>query len=135
VASVPAGVASGTILVVEDYHGVRQMTCQALMACGYTVLDAGSGETALQVAKQTEHVDLLLTDVVMPGLSGPMLAEAFNKLHPDARVLYMSGYTDETIIRYGVLHGQVPYLEKPYTPESLADRVRAVLDPKIAAKR
>ena len=118
-----------TVLVVEDQAAVRHVTRRMLERHGYTVLEAPDGETALRIAeKHHGSVDLLLTDVVMPGLSGRQLATQLAALRPKMRVLYMSGYTDDAIMRHGILQLGVAYLQKPFTPELLAGKVRVVLD-------
>jgi two-component system cell cycle sensor histidine kinase/response regulator CckA len=118
-----------TILIVEDQAAVRHVTRRMLERHGYTVHEAPDGETALRIAeKHHGSIDLLLTDVVMPGLSGRQLATQLVALRPEMRVLYMSGYTDDAIMRHGILQLGVAYLQKPFTPELLAGKVRAVLD-------
>jgi two-component system cell cycle sensor histidine kinase/response regulator CckA len=120
---------SETVLVVEDQSAVRDITRRMLARHGYTVLEAPDGETALRIAaKHHGPIDLLLTDVVMPGLSGRQLATQLVALRPKMRVLYMSGYTDDAIMRHGILQLGVAYLQKPFTPELLAAKVRGVLD-------
>ncbi|MGH7714240.1 MAG: response regulator, partial [Gemmatimonadaceae bacterium] len=100
-----------------------------LHRCGYHVLEATDGESALALgAEHKGPIHLLLTDVVMPRMGGRALAEHFAKLRPDARVLFVSGYTDDAIAHHGVLEPGVNYLEKPFTPETLARSVRGVLD-------
>jgi two-component system cell cycle sensor histidine kinase/response regulator CckA len=126
-AGVPRG--TETVLVVEDAAAVRAVTRQVLERQGYTILEAPNGEAALERAA-THHgpIHLLLTDVVMPVLSGRQLAERLAQLRPETRVLYTSGYTDDSIVRHGILESGIAYLQKPFTPDSLARKVRAVLD-------
>lgn len=117
-----------TLLLVEDDVAVRALTHFALQQCGYTVLEASHGEEALRVA--TNHrgkIHLLVTDVVMPGMGGRVLAERLLSLHPEMRVLYVSGYTDDAVVRHGILHEEVNFLQKPFSPNALAHRVREVL--------
>lgn len=118
-----------TILLVEDEDAVRALTRHILAASGYKVLEAGDGETALRLAKTyAGPIHLLVTDVIMPGLGGPVLADQFAALHPEARVLYLSGYTDDAVVRHGILHEEVEFLQKPFSPLVLAGKVREVLD-------
>ena len=120
---------SETILLVEDEPALRAVARRALERQGYTVLDAGDAETALQVgAEHAERLQLVITDVVMPGTSGPELAGQLASAHPHLRVLYMSGYTDDAIVQHGVLEPGVAFLQKPFSPTSLARKVREVLD-------
>jgi len=117
-----------TILIAEDVPAVRAVTREMLKRYGYHVLEAADGLTALQVAadyKDTIH--LLLTDVVMPDLSGRDLAERFKTLRPAMKVVFMSGYTDDAVVRHGILQEGIAYLQKPFTPVSLAKKVRVVL--------
>jgi len=118
-----------TVLVVEDMAAVRAVAREVLEREGYTVLEAPDGEAALRIAaKHHGRIHLLLTDVVMPNMSGRVVAEQLLQLRPDMRVLYMSGYTDNTVVHHGVLDAGVEYLQKPFTPYGLAHRVRQVLD-------
>jgi CheY-like chemotaxis protein len=121
---------TGTILVVEDEEAVRYLACRVLRENGYRVLEAGDPATALRIAKeQAQPVDLLVSDVVMPGMSGPALAERLIAGWPDLKVLYISGYAEEAIERQGVLPAGGALLEKPFTAEQLADRVCQALTP------
>jgi len=117
-----------TILIAEDVPAVRAVTREMLKRYGYHVLEAADGLTALQVAADyKETIHLLLTDVVMPDLSGRDLAERFRALRPAMKVVFMSGYTDDAIVRHGILQEGIAYLQKPFTPVSLAKKVRVVL--------
>ena len=110
---------------------MRGAARQILERYGYKVLEAANGTVALSTAENTSRIDLLLTDVVMPEMSGRELATRFAKLKPNAKVLFMSGYTDDAIIRHGVLRPGTAYLQKPFSPETLARKVRAVLDSRV----
>ena len=118
-----------TILVVEDEAPVRNVARQVLERHGYTVLEAARAEAALDIAtRYSGTIHLLLTDVVMPGLNGRELASRLADLRPDARVIFMSGYTDEAVTRHGVLEPGSAYVQKPFTPDAIARKVREVLD-------
>ena len=96
---------------------------------GYTVLEAPGGPQALQIVREHRgSIDLVLTDVVMPTMSGPELVSHLRETHSRTRVLYCSGYTDDAIVRHGILEPGVAFLEKPFTPKSLLAKVREVLD-------
>jgi PAS domain S-box-containing protein len=130
-AQAPARPARGTetVLVVEDEAPVRSIARQVLERHGYTVLEAPSAEAALDlVTRYSGTIHLLLTDVVMPGLNGRELATKLASLRPDARVIFMSGYTDDAVTRHGVLEPGSAYVQKPFTPDAIARRVREVLD-------
>ncbi len=119
-----------TILLVEDEAPVRSITRQLLQRNGYTVLEASDGQTALALvdaAQHGRHVDLLLTDVIMPGMSGRELAAELMARRPALRVLFMSGYTDDAVVRHGMLEPGLAYLEKPFRPPTLLRKVREVL--------
>jgi CheY-like chemotaxis protein len=125
----PPGDGDETILVVEDEEAVRALVRRTLVARGYTVHDAASGHDALALhAALPAPVDLLLTDVVMPGLSGKALADALVARRPGLRVLYMSGYTEDEVVDRGVLRAGVRLLDKPFSSDALARAVRAALD-------
>jgi len=120
---------SETVLVVEDVAAVRAVTRQMLERQGYCVLEAANGATALSLARQHHSaIHLLVTDVVMPEVSGRELADQLVQLRPDMKVLFMSGYTDDAVVRHGILQEGIAYLQKPFTPDTLARKVRAVLD-------
>jgi PAS domain S-box-containing protein len=118
-----------TILLVEDEHAVRRLARRALELGGYRILEASHGGEALRVCEQhPSSIDLLLTDVVMPQMSGAELAERLKPLRPDMRVLFMSGYTEDALGNHGVLAPETSFLYKPFTPDSLRRTVRGVLD-------
>jgi PAS domain S-box-containing protein len=124
----PAPRGTETLLLVEDEDAVRALTRFTLQKCGYTVLEASDGEEAIQVAtNHREKIDLLVTDVVMPGMGGRILAERLLSLHPEMKVLYLSGYTDDAVIRQGILHEEVNFLQKPFSPNALAHQVWELL--------
>jgi two-component system, cell cycle sensor histidine kinase and response regulator CckA len=118
-----------TILLVEDEEQVRKVTLNILRRQGYRVLCAEHPGQALFLAEShAEPIDLLVTDVVMPKMSGPELAQRLGASRPEMKVLYMSGYTDDSVVRHGVLDAAVAFLQKPITPASLSKKVREVLD-------
>ena len=123
-----AGGGGETILVVEDDDAVRALAVRALGKNGYTLLQANGLRQTLAVLAQCDRIDLLLSDVVMPGGSGPEVAAAVSAAHPDARVMYMSGHMDDAIARHKVLEPGVAFLQKPFTSLDLCGRVREVLD-------
>jgi two-component system, cell cycle sensor histidine kinase and response regulator CckA len=118
-----------TILVAEDQTEVRALARMILARHGYTVLEARSGVEALRLFREyPAPIHLLLTDVIMPNMSGRELVREVEKIHPGTRVLYASGYTDEAIERHGMLEPGLAFLQKPFTPRSLLQKVREVLD-------
>jgi two-component system cell cycle sensor histidine kinase/response regulator CckA len=123
-----------TVLLVEDDSSLRALAVHMLESCGYSVLEASSGAAALEISRQQNvHIHLLLTDVVMPGMSGRVLAEQLLAQSPHVVVLYISGYTGQTVGAHGVLAEGSYFLPKPFTREALARKVREVLDRKMAA--
>jgi PAS domain S-box-containing protein len=120
---------SETILLVEDDPSVRELAARMLHQQGYTVLAASNGAEALRLAREhRQPLHLLLTDVVMPGLSGRGLVEQLAQVHPGLKTLFMSGYTDDAIVHWGVLEPGIAFLQKPFGPLALARKVRGVLD-------
>jgi two-component system cell cycle sensor histidine kinase/response regulator CckA len=118
-----------TILLVEDDEAVRGVIHEVLQSYGYQVLVAAHGDAALSVCERfPKTIDLLLTDVVMPRMSGRELANRLAALRPEMKVLFMSGYTDDAIVHHGVLDADTPFIQKPFAPDVLARKVRNVLD-------
>ena len=117
------------ILLVEDDPSVRRLSREILVRLGYTVTEAASGRAGLALGSDdTKHFDLALCDVILGDMSGPAVYEALRALRPNVRVLYMSGYADEAIVRSGVLEEGHPFLQKPFTPRDLASKIREALD-------
>ena len=134
---IPARAAPGrgveTILLVEDEERVRELVKEVLIKQGYTVITARDGKDALgAAAREARQIDLLLTDVVMPKMSGRELAEILVPMRPSLKVLYMSGYTDNAMLHKGTLDSETKFIQKPFTPDALARKVREVLDAKGA---
>ena len=125
---VPKG--SETILLVEDAEWVRTLARQVLETAGYRVLEAPNAEDAINLCESNgkEKIDLLLTDVVMPGMSGNDMSKVLHAKQPDMPVLFMSGYTDDAIVQHGVLEPGINFIQKPFSPDALALKVREVLD-------
>jgi two-component system, cell cycle sensor histidine kinase and response regulator CckA len=118
-----------TILLVEDEESVRRMTKLALRSLDYTVLEAENGEQAIRVCEQHKQpIHLLMTDVVMPQMGGRQVAERLTACRQGIKVLFVSGYTDDAVVRHGVLQAEVAFLQKPFTQMGLARKVREVLD-------
>jgi signal transduction histidine kinase/DNA-binding response OmpR family regulator len=122
----PAG--GETVLVVEDAEDLRDLTRRLLERQGYTVLSASDAEEAVRVFDQNTLIDVLLTDVVMPGVSGPELGALLVERRPALKVIYMSGYTEDSIVRHGVLNPGIAFLHKPFTSDTLGRKISEVLD-------
>jgi CheY-like chemotaxis protein len=117
-----------TILLIEDDDAVRGLTKRVLQRCGYTVLEASRGSDGLRLAAASRTpIHLLITDVVMPGIPGRMVAEQIRDSHPETKVLYVSGYTNDHVVRTGVMHDAVHFVQKPFAPEAFANKVREIL--------
>ncbi len=126
---IPAVGGNETILVVEDDELVRKMVCRYLGKAGYQIIEAESGEEAISMFEdRKEKIDLILSDVIMPQMSGRQLADQAVTIKPEMKILYMSGYTDDAIVHHGVLEPDVHFLQKPFTQESLLRKVREALD-------
>ena len=118
-----------TILVVDDEPSLRKLVRNSLSAVGYRILEASSAEDALAICEDFEgNIDLLLTDVIMPGMDGKRLAEMFYSRRPKTKVVFVSGYTDEILAHRGILDPGIVYIEKPITPTMISKKVREVLD-------
>ncbi len=129
VALQPASRGSETILLVEDEELVRRLARKIFEGHGYSVMVAGSGKAALELLEASHQPpDLLVTDVVMPGMSGRVLAEQLRVSQPQLKVLYLSGYTDDAVVRHGVLQQDVFFLQKPFNSSTLLEKVRGILD-------
>jgi CheY-like chemotaxis protein len=129
---VPGG--TETILVVEDSESLRELACEILGENGYEVLEARSGAAAVECARRHPgRIDVVLTDVVMPGMSGRELGEKLAEERPALKVIFMSGYTDEAVVRHGVLAEGTAFIQKPFQLVTLLSKVREVLDRPAAA--
>jgi two-component system, cell cycle sensor histidine kinase and response regulator CckA len=129
-APVPELDGTETVLVVEDQEEVREYAVKVLKGFGYHVIDVASGDAALRYCEwEHRRIHLLLTDVMMPNMSGRKLANRLREVRPQTKVLFMSGYTDDVILHNGMLEQGVPFIQKPFSPEELAGKVRAVLGP------
>lgn len=120
---------SETVLLVEDDELIRKLTSSILEEHGYKVIEAEGAHKALEILERShEEIRLMVTDVIMPAMSGKRLADKAKLLRPGMRVLFISGYTDEAIVHHGVLNEGIPFLQKPFTPDALAKKVREILD-------
>jgi CheY-like chemotaxis protein len=127
--SVRDGRGTETVLLVEDQAEVRKLAVEALRRYGYHVLEAANGHEALALCRTaTEEIHLIITDIVMPGITGPELADQAVGANPTVKVLYMSGYAEKVIAHQRILDSGLPYLQKPFTPGGLARKTREVLD-------
>jgi CheY-like chemotaxis protein len=118
-----------TILLVEDEDAVRALARRVLQDCGYTIVEARDGATAVSLGEQHRgRLHLVVTDVILPGMGGREAAERLLKLQPNVKVLFLSGYTDDAVVRHGILEAEVALLQKPFSPMALAQKVREVLD-------
>jgi DNA-binding NtrC family response regulator len=127
-ATTPDARGTETVLVVEDNDAVRTLARRSLQQRGYTVIEARSAEQALEWIGRGRRPDLLVTDVVMPGVSGPELAARLIEQHPQMRVLYMSGYSYDAARAHGTFWEGAALLQKPFTPKQLGEQVRRTLD-------
>jgi two-component system cell cycle sensor histidine kinase/response regulator CckA len=121
---VPSG---GAVLVVEDDPLVRTMVRRSLSEAGFKILEAGDGPEGLRLASEHEDIDVVLTDLALPGIGGRELARRLADVRPDLPVVFMSGYTDDDLARRGLLEAGHPFLEKPFPPEALARKIGEVL--------
>jgi CheY-like chemotaxis protein len=117
-----------TVLLVEDAPMIRRLAREIMLRAGYTVIDAGDAPQALELLDKHGPIDLLLTDLIMPGPSGVELSQQVRKQQPHVQVLYMSGYTDNAILRDGMLGDSATFLQKPFTPEELLRKLRSVME-------
>jgi len=116
------------VLLVEDAPMIRRLAKQIMVRAGYTVFEAGDAHEAMRLAETQESIDVLVTDLIMPGPSGVELAEQLRHVRPDVRVLFMSGYTDNAIVRNGMLGESAAFLQKPFTPQDLLRKLRHVIE-------
>jgi DNA-binding NtrC family response regulator len=122
-----------TIFLVEDEEAVRTVTSRILRRFGYQVVEASGPAAAMRLVDQhAGAIDLVVTDVVMPDMNGRQLVEHLLVARPDLKVLYLSGYTNDAVVRHGVFESNVNFLQKPFTTEALAAKVREILDAAVA---
>jgi two-component system cell cycle sensor histidine kinase/response regulator CckA len=125
--TLPQGGGDETILLVEDEPLVRVLIEKILAGRGYTVLSAASPDEALRLSREHE-LDAVVTDVAMPSMNGPALVDELRRHQPQLRALFISGYTSETVLELGVKETEVAFVQKPFTAEALASRLRHLLD-------
>jgi hypothetical protein len=119
-----------TILLIEDADLLRPTVVELLESYGYTVIAAANGAEAVMAAERyTGEIDLLLTDIVMPGMNGREASEILLKLHPEMRVLFTSGYPADAVVRKGIASARVAFIQKPYVGDELLEKIRVTLDP------
>jgi len=124
----PSSPHTATVLIVEDDPAIREISARILRRRGYTVLSAEGGDEARQICERHDGtIHVLLSDVVMPGMNGPMVAAMLTRMRPGLKVVFMSGYGTNDIARHGVIEHEVPFLQKPFTPERLANTISEVL--------
>ncbi len=126
--SIELAMGTETILLVEDEELVRNLSKKILETCGYRVIEASDGLEALELCRQGHSFDLLMTDVVMPKMGGRELSEKLIQDFPQLKILFTSGYTDNAVVRHGVIGLNTNFIQKPFTPESLSNKIRAILD-------
>ena len=115
-------------MIVEDDPGIRELSAKILRRRGYTVLSAEGGDEARQICERHDGaIHVLLSDVMMPGMNGPMVAAMLTRMRPGLKVVFMSGYGTDDVARHGVIEHEVPFLQKPFTPERLANTISEVL--------
>jgi len=130
----PEAIGGETVLVVEDEQAVRELTVKMLKQLGYVVVAAASGAEAVEISRAyPDRIALLVTDVVMPNMSGRQVADQLLAARPDLKVLYLSGYTENTVIHHGVLENGVDFLPKPFSRETLGKKVREILGKSVSA--
>jgi len=123
---------SETVLLAEDEKGVRELAREYLEMSGYTVIEAENGHMALELAAMhAGQIHLLMTDVVMPGISGRELADRVGQIRPGIKILYMSGYTDQAVVHHGILETDAVLLQKPFTAATLAAKLREILTAEV----
>src|SRR5262249_44795361 len=124
----PRGREPGTVLVVEDQEEVREVILAVLSSEGFNVLAAAGGDAALALSSRyPETIQLLITDLVMPGMNGKQVADQLILMRPNMKVLYISGYSGDLLARRGISEPDAPHLAKPFTPQALSERVREIL--------